>query len=167
MSSTAIRLLGLGIEAWRFFFLSNTANSFFWLGMKMIWLYTTDCTPGMLSTTDSRSTGILVLFTSILVYGRMTLGRLAQSTSTRLYTLQRLSPMPMVSSSTLKPVILTVLSRKFMAKKRSTYSCVSCLPRKDAFTPASFNWSCTLRTFTMKSRHFLWSKENKLLFLFS
>ena len=44
----------------------------------------------MLSTNATRSTGILVLFTSILVNGRICVGRLALSTSTRLYTLQRL-----------------------------------------------------------------------------
>src|SRR5574344_2578811 len=167
MSSTAIRLLGLGMEAWRFFFLSSRASSRFWLGTNTIWLNTTQSAPGTLSTMLTRSTGILVLFTSILAYGRITEGRLAQSTSTRLYTLQQRSPMPMVSSSTLKLVIDTTLSRKFMEKKRSTYSLVSVLPRKRDFTPASLSWSCTLRIFTKKSRHFLLSNDIRRLFLFS
>ena len=71
---------------------------------------------GMLSTIDTRSTGIEMLFTSMLVYGRMTPGRLMQSTSTRLYILQRLLPMLIHSSSTLKLVIETILSVKFMEK---------------------------------------------------
>ena len=70
----------------------------------------------MLSTTDTRSTGISVLLTSMFVYGRINEGSAAQSTSTRLYTLQRLSPIDTVSSSALKFVIDTVRSLKFMAK---------------------------------------------------
>ena len=41
----------------------------------------------IMSTNATRSTGILVLFTSMLVNGRICVGKLAQSTSTRLYTL--------------------------------------------------------------------------------
>ena len=43
-----------------------------------------------------------------------------QSTSTRLYTLQRLSPIETLSSSVLKFVIEMIRSLKFMAKYRST-----------------------------------------------
>ena len=167
MSSTAIRLLGFGMLAWRFFFLSSIASSRFWFGTKIIWLYTTLSTPGMLSTNATRSTGILVLFTSMLVNGRICVGKLAQSTSTRLYTLQRLSPIPIISSSTLNPVMLTILSRKFMAKKRSTYRLASCLFKNSDLIPASFSWSCTFLIFTRKSRHFLLSKDIRRLFLFS
>ena len=67
MSSTAIWLLGFGMLACRFFFLSSNDSSRFWLGRKITWLYTTVSAFGMLSMTDTRSTGISVLFTSILV----------------------------------------------------------------------------------------------------
>ena len=60
-----------------------------------------------------------------------------------------------------------VLSGKFMEKKRSTYSQASVLPRNRDFTPASLSWSCTLRIFTKKSRHFLLSNDIRRLFLFS
>ena len=116
MSSTAIWLLGLGILAWRFFFFSSRESSFFWLGMKSIWLYTTTSADGMLSNNDTMSTGMETLFTSMFVNGRTREGMLMQSTSTRLYILHLLSPMVIASSSTLKLFIDKFLSVKFIEK---------------------------------------------------
>ena len=91
-----------------------------------------------------------------------------QSTSTRLYTLQRLSPIETLSSSDLKFVI-EIIRSLIEVHGEIPVHVIACLGfvQETRLHPLSRNWSCTLRILTRKSRHFLLSNEKRRLFLAS
>lgn len=70
----------------------------------------------MLSIIDTKSTGISVLFTSMLVNGRTSEGNPALSTSTMENTLHFLPPISTHSSPALKLSIATGLPKKSIVK---------------------------------------------------